>query len=550
MDVNRTLGVNSGSGRRADRSGSAIRRRATQRVVDLKFEPEIEWVNTADASVLVLELPGFKKEDVKVDFDGGEHFTVSGENIIEDHGYVGGISQPRQKICSKFKRVFRIPTDVENSGITSRFENETMYITFNKLKAPPIVKSIEVLEQVSKSMPQVGESSGKFIEESSEKKDDKASSNKLDQILKDGNVGTPNVPKSSTTQDEKALSNKMDQIPKDEKVETPTVVKSSATQDDKASSNKLDQSPRDEKVETLGGAKSTTTQNDKVSSNKLDQSPRDEKVENLGGAKSTTTQDDKSSSNKLDQISRDVMVETPGGAKSTTTPDEKALSNKLDQSLRDEIVETIDVAKSSATQDEKVSNNKPNQIPRDEKVQTPEATKFISAQPDDEKVGTPKVVSSNTTQETIQTEIQSEASNKLEELAKHPSLLDEEKLFDSNTLPNQFDSFDSKREEAKMKVGDQHEQNLDKNPIVESTPHQDQKQEEKVSSPKAKKAGDSFDCSQMKADKWEKEKQSILKACTYVSQFISSRREPTIVASIVAFSLGLYITYKFTYSKD
>ncbi|GLJ55692.1 hypothetical protein SUGI_1196360 [Cryptomeria japonica] len=507
MDVNQASGLNSGSGRQADRPGILIKRRSSLRFVEPEFEPNFEWMDTPGAHALVAELPGFKNEDVKVQLDNQGNLIISGERFVEEMILVEGNWRPRKRPGFKFRKVFSIPENVNTTNIATRFENELFHITINKLRPSIEIKSSDILDQEKKSIPQVGESSARFTEESKEKKDDKASSGKPEQNLRDEKVETSEVAKSSATQVDNVPSNKLVQNNRGEKDETLEAVKFSATQDDKAVSNKNDQIPRDDKAETSRVSKPSTTQDDKALSNKSDQSERDEKAEILGISNSSTTQDN------------------------------KALSNKPDQSPRDEKVETLQVAKSIVVQDEQASSNQPNQSQIDKKVEIPKVAETSAIQQDDEKVKTPKATKSNTTQDTIKMGTKLEASNKIEELPKRPSLLAKGNLVDSNTQPEQFELVDFDQEEIQMSVGDQFKDKLIENTSIKSNPsHEDLVQETRVSSSKVKKEG-----------KGEEDKQTILKVCPYVSQFILSRRELVAVGAIVIFSITLYITYTLKY---
>ncbi|GLJ29291.1 hypothetical protein SUGI_0577540 [Cryptomeria japonica] len=502
MDVNQASGLNSGSGRQADRPGSLLRRRSSLRLVEPEFEPNFESIDTPEAHVLVAELPGFKNEDAKVQLDDHGNLIISGERSVEEMILVEGNWRPRKRPGFKFRKVFTIPENVDTTNIATRFENELFHITINKLRPSIEIKSSDILDQEKKSIPQVGESSARFNEESKEKKDDKASSGKPEQNLRDEKVETSEVAKSSATKVDNVPSNKLVQNTKGEKDEALEVVKFSATQDDKELSNKNDQNPRDDKVETSRVAKLSTTQDGKALGNKSDQSERDEKAEILG-----------------------------------ITLDNKALSNKPDQIPKDEKVETLQVAKSIVVQDDKAPSNQPNQSLIDKKVEISKVAETSATQQDDEKVKTPDATKSNTTQDTIKMGTKLEASNKIEELPKRPSLLTGGNLVDSNTHPEQFESVDFDPEEIQMNVGDQFKDKLVENTTIKSNPsHEDLVQETQVSSSKVDKEG-----------KGKEDTKTILKVCPYVSQFILSRHDFVVVGAIVIFFLSLYITYILKY---
>ncbi|KAK1287093.1 17.8 kDa class I heat shock protein [Acorus calamus] len=89
------------------------------------FEPRFERRQEETSDTLVFQLPGFKKEQLKVQIDNYGNIKVSGERPLEDNG--GG---PRR---SRFRKELKIPDNCNVSDIRARFDNEVLYIVLPKL---------------------------------------------------------------------------------------------------------------------------------------------------------------------------------------------------------------------------------------------------------------------------------------------------------------------------------------------------------------------------------------------------------------------------------
>ncbi|GJN18539.1 hypothetical protein PR202_gb05711 [Eleusine coracana subsp. coracana] len=71
------------------------------------IDPKLEWHDAATGYVIRLALPGFKKEDFKVQVDAGGRLTVRGERPA---GYV------------RFHKAFQLPPTANVDAVAGRFD--------------------------------------------------------------------------------------------------------------------------------------------------------------------------------------------------------------------------------------------------------------------------------------------------------------------------------------------------------------------------------------------------------------------------------------------
>lgn len=90
---------------------------------------------------IVLDIPGFKKEDIKIDVEDG-YLTIEAtrniENKNEEKHYI-----KRERFYGSYKRQFYIG-DVEHEKINAKFEHGTLKITVPKTEEKETKKSIEI----------------------------------------------------------------------------------------------------------------------------------------------------------------------------------------------------------------------------------------------------------------------------------------------------------------------------------------------------------------------------------------------------------------------
>ncbi|KAK3161131.1 hypothetical protein QOZ80_1BG0072460 [Eleusine coracana subsp. coracana] len=81
------------------------------------IDPKLEWHDAATGYVIRLALPGFKKEDFKVQVDAGGRLTVRGERPA---GYV------------RFHKAFQLPPTANVDAVAGRFDGSVLSLTVPK----------------------------------------------------------------------------------------------------------------------------------------------------------------------------------------------------------------------------------------------------------------------------------------------------------------------------------------------------------------------------------------------------------------------------------
>ncbi|RLN25507.1 15.7 kDa heat shock protein, peroxisomal-like [Panicum miliaceum] len=84
------------------------------------IDPKLECLDGATTYIIRLSLPGFKKEDFKVQVDSGGRLTVRGERPA---GYV------------RFHKAFQLPQTANPDGVAGRFDGTVLSLTVPKQPA-------------------------------------------------------------------------------------------------------------------------------------------------------------------------------------------------------------------------------------------------------------------------------------------------------------------------------------------------------------------------------------------------------------------------------
>lgn len=90
--------------------------------------------------VIEADVPGFKKEDIKVDYDDG-YLTVSAtrEEVIEENtNYIR-----KERHYGEFSRSYYVG-NISEESIKAKFENGTLVVTFPKEEAKNTTKLIDI----------------------------------------------------------------------------------------------------------------------------------------------------------------------------------------------------------------------------------------------------------------------------------------------------------------------------------------------------------------------------------------------------------------------
>ncbi|KAG6631494.1 17.6 kDa class I heat shock protein 3-like [Carya illinoinensis] len=104
----------------------------------------IDWKETPEAHVFKADLPGLKKEDVKVEVEEGRILQISGERSKEQEEKNDKWHRI-ERSKGKFLRRFRLPENAKMDHVKANMENGVLTVTVPKEEEKkPEVKPIEI----------------------------------------------------------------------------------------------------------------------------------------------------------------------------------------------------------------------------------------------------------------------------------------------------------------------------------------------------------------------------------------------------------------------
>ncbi|KAK8941123.1 17.9 kDa class I heat shock protein [Platanthera zijinensis] len=104
----------------------------------------IDWKETPEAHYFKADLPGLKKEEVKVEVVEGRVLQISGERRKEQEEKSDRWHRV-ERSSGKFLRRFRLPENAKVDSVTAAMENGVLTVAVPKEEAKkPEVKSIEI----------------------------------------------------------------------------------------------------------------------------------------------------------------------------------------------------------------------------------------------------------------------------------------------------------------------------------------------------------------------------------------------------------------------
>jgi len=106
------------------------------------FTPSVNTREDEKAYYIEVDLPGVKKEDIKVDIKENT-LTISGERKFKDEVKEDDYYKIETSI-GKFSRTFTLPEDADVENIDAKSENGVLDIVIPKVKKEESVKTIEV----------------------------------------------------------------------------------------------------------------------------------------------------------------------------------------------------------------------------------------------------------------------------------------------------------------------------------------------------------------------------------------------------------------------
>ncbi|XP_004307601.1 PREDICTED: 18.2 kDa class I heat shock protein-like isoform 2 [Fragaria vesca subsp. vesca] len=107
-------------------------------------QTRIDWKETPEAHVFKADLPGLKKEEVKVELEEGNVLQISGERSKEQEEKNDKWHRV-ERSSGKFMRRFRLPDNAKVDQVKAAMENGVLTVTVPKAPEPkPQVKSIDI----------------------------------------------------------------------------------------------------------------------------------------------------------------------------------------------------------------------------------------------------------------------------------------------------------------------------------------------------------------------------------------------------------------------
>ena len=104
----------------------------------------IDWKETPEAHVFKADLPGLKKEEVKVEVEEGKILQISGERSKE-YEEKNDKWHRVERSSGKFLRRFRLPENAKVDQVKASMENGVLTVTVPKEEEKkPEVKAIEI----------------------------------------------------------------------------------------------------------------------------------------------------------------------------------------------------------------------------------------------------------------------------------------------------------------------------------------------------------------------------------------------------------------------
>ncbi|KAL0343157.1 UNVERIFIED_CONTAM: class I heat shock protein [Sesamum angustifolium] len=104
----------------------------------------VDWKETPEAHVFKADVPGLKKEEVKVEVEEGNVLQISGERTREKEEK-NDTWHRLERSSGKFLRRFRLPENAKMDQIKASMENGVLTVTVPKQEVKkPEVQAIEI----------------------------------------------------------------------------------------------------------------------------------------------------------------------------------------------------------------------------------------------------------------------------------------------------------------------------------------------------------------------------------------------------------------------
>ncbi|KAG5068921.1 hypothetical protein JHK85_001298 [Glycine max] len=117
----------------------------------------VDWKETPESHVFKADLPGLKKEEVKVEVEEGRVLNISGERSVEKEDKNEKWHRV-ERGRGKFQRKFWLPEDAKVDEVKASMENGVLTVIVPKVPdKKPEVKTIEISAKIRKPLTSTGQ---------------------------------------------------------------------------------------------------------------------------------------------------------------------------------------------------------------------------------------------------------------------------------------------------------------------------------------------------------------------------------------------------------